>query len=167
MASTLDCLSRLARQNVEFVVVGGMAGTMHGSALVTEDVDVCAPLTPVNLARIVSAVSDLDPRFRMTPQRLPLPSDPGRLIGYKNLYLHTDWGQLDILSEITGIGPYEEVARRSKAVDVGGITYRVLAIDALIEAKKAIGRPKDLQAAAELEAIRARLTPPGVSQSPQ
>jgi hypothetical protein len=156
MASTLDCLSLLACQNVEFVVVGGMAGVFHGSSVVTEDADVCAPLTQANLERIIAALRDVNPRFRMTPQRLPLPLDAARLAGYKNLYLTTDLGQLDILSEITGLGDYEEVACQSNPIDVGGTTYRVLSVDALIQAKRALGRPKDVQAATELEAIRTR-----------
>jgi len=157
MASTLDILTRLNRHKVEFVVVGGLAGVVHGSALVTEDVDVCAPLSQQNLTRILAALADINPRFRMSPHRPPLPGDAERLAGYKNLYLITDLGQIDILSEITGVGAYEEVSRHAIAVELAGVRVHVMDIHALIESKKALGRVKDLRAAAELEAIRDRV----------
>ena len=157
MASTLDILTRLNRHKVEFVVVGGLAGVVHGSALVTEDVDVCAPLSQQNLTRILAALADINPRFRMSPHRPPLPGDAERLAGYKNLYLITDLGQIDFLSEITGIGGYDEVSQHTIRVDLAGVPVQVLDLDALIASKKAMGRAKDIRAATELEAIRDRL----------
>lgn len=156
MASTLDILRRLGEHQVEFVIIGGLAGVAHGSSLVTEDLDVCAPLTCDNIPRILAAIADLNPRWRMDPKHPPLPADPSRLHGFKNLYILCDWGQFDILSEIAGIGGYEEVLRRCVALDIAGHSCRVLSLDALIEAKRALGRPKDIQAALELEAIRDR-----------
>jgi predicted nucleotidyltransferase len=156
MATTLDLLKRLADRNVELVVVGGLAGIIHGSALVTEDVDVCAPLTPENLSRILAALRELHPRFRMNPGHPPLPDDAAKLAGFKNLYLMTDLGQIDLMSEISGLGPYADVAGHAVTVDVGGVRYSVLSLEGLIRSKKALGRPKDLRAARELEALRQR-----------
>jgi len=142
---------------VEFVVVGGMAAVFHGSRFVTEDLDVCARLDSANMARILAALRDIHPCYRMRPDRMPLPDDPSKLAGFRNLYLKTEEGQLDILGEITGVGGYEEAARRSVVVDLGPERCRILDIAALIASKRAMGRPRDLQAAAELEAIHRRL----------
>jgi hypothetical protein len=132
MGSTLDLLTRLIRDEVEFVVVGGVASVLHGSSLVTQDIDVCAPLTEVNLARLISALRDLSPRFRMTPAKPSLPEDAARLVGYRNLYLVTDWGQIEILPEITGVGDYKEVARHAIRVSIAGSGCRILDLDTLI-----------------------------------
>ncbi|HUU84377.1 MAG TPA: nucleotidyltransferase [Phycisphaerae bacterium] len=156
MASTLDLLRRLTEHGVELVVVGGMAGVLHGSSIVTQDVDVCAPLEPDNLARILAALRGLHPCWREQPSHPPLPEHPAELAGFKNLYLLTDLGQIDFLSEISGLGAFAEVSRHSTTVNVGGMPCRVLNLDALIRARRALGRPKDLQAAVELEAIRQR-----------
>ena len=43
-----ELLRRLAEVGVEFVVIGGYAAVIHGSAYVTNDVDVCAVLSPDN-----------------------------------------------------------------------------------------------------------------------
>lgn len=157
MGSTLDILRRLSEHDVEFAIIGGLAGVAHGSSLVTEDLDVCAPLTRENLSRILAALGSLNPRWRMLPNRPPLPPDASKLDGYKNLYILSDWGQVDFLSDIAGIGGYDQVARRCVTLDIAGRPCRVLSLDALIEAKRAMGRPKDIQAAIELEAIRGRL----------
>ena len=157
MASTLDLLKILAGHEVEFVIVGGVAGVLHGSRLVTVDVDICAPLTLENLARILASLAGLNPRFRAIPGNRPLPVDPAPLLGYKNLYLVTDLGQLDILSEITGVGSYEEVVSHTITVNLAGTDCRVLDLDTLIRAKRALNLPKDRHAIVELEAIRERI----------
>jgi hypothetical protein len=158
MASTLDLLKILKRHEVEFVVVGGVAGVLHGSRLVTQDVDICAPLTLENLTRILVSLVGLNPRFRAVPDDRPLPVDPATLLGYKNLYLSTDLGQVDILSEITGVGSYEEVASHTITVDLAGTECQILDLDTLIRAKRALNLPKDRQAIIELEAIRERIS---------
>ncbi len=164
MASTLDLLKRLNERDVEFVIVGGMAGVLHGSSLVTHDLDICAPLTRDNISRIQKALAGLAARFRMTPNKLAVSENPDDYVGYKNLYLLTDWGQLDILSEITGIGDFAKVVQHTITVELGSMECRVLDLNALILAKKALNLPKDRQAIIELEAIRERIgcTPSGI-----
>jgi hypothetical protein len=157
MVSTLDILKRLNSNQVAYVLVGGIACVIHGSQAVTQDVDICAPFTSENLSKLQIALKDVHPRFRMARDFQPLPSNPETLESYKNLYLHTDLGQLDVLSEITGIGNYYEVERHIIIVDLGGLPVRVLNLDALILAKRAMNTPKDLQVVMELSAIRERL----------
>lgn len=157
MASTLDLLKLLNEHRVLYVLVGGLAGVIHGSQLVTEDVDICAPLDNENLARVLAALRDINPKFRMHPDRPPLPQDRAKLAGFKNLYLDTDLGQIDILSEIVAVGAYDEVACHTITVVLDGMECRVLNLDTLIATKKALGRPRDLQAVKELEAIRERI----------
>jgi hypothetical protein len=157
MVSTLDLLKRLSEHNVAYVLVGGIACVVHGSQMVTQDVDICAPLTPDNLSGLLSALAGSNPRFRMTGDLRPLPDVPEALAGFKNLYLITDLGQLDVLSEITGVGEYSEVERHTIQVDLEGTPCRVLDLDTLIAAKRAMNSPKDRQVATELEAIRERL----------
>jgi predicted nucleotidyltransferase len=151
-----DLLKRLSDFGVEFVVVGGVAATLHGSARITTDLDVCAPLGEPNLSKILAALKDIQPRLRMRPDRMPLPYDPARLQGLNNLYLETDLGQLDFLGEITGIGSFSEALEHTVPVDLGGVICRVLDLESLIIAKKAAGRRKDLEAVIELEVIQQR-----------
>lgn len=45
-------LKLLSEHGVEFIVVGGVAATLHGSARFTQDVDVVYRRTPENLTRL-------------------------------------------------------------------------------------------------------------------
>jgi hypothetical protein len=149
-------LGRLVTARVRFVVVGGYAAVAHGSSLMTLDVDVCCEMTPANLLRLQAALDGLRPVHRMTPRRVPLRLTPEGAVGWKNLYLDTAWGQLDCLGEVKGIGGYPECRKRSVRVRLGAGSCRVLALEALIQAKRAMGRPRDLETVAQLRAIRAR-----------
>jgi len=140
---------------VEYVVVGGVAAVMHGSALVTKDLDVCAPLQGANLERLWSCLDGIHPKLRMRPDHMALPEHVKNLTNLKNLYLLTDLGILDLLGDVTGLGDYSQVLAQSTREDFGeGIVSRLLSLDALIEAKRAAGRPKDLRHLHELEVIR-------------
>ena len=156
MQKTADILRLLGKHGVEFVVVGGYAVVAHGGTLVTQDVDVCCNFSPENLLRIQEALKDHHPVHRITPKRLPLQLTKENCQGLKNIYLDTDIGQIDCLGEILGIGDFQEVKKRSFVVDLEGRDIRLLELDALIEAKKALNRPRDQEAVLELEAIRTR-----------
>jgi len=161
MGSTLELLNRLIDAGVEFVVVGGLAATAHGSLVVTESVDVCAPLTQENLTLFINALAHLSPRLCMSRKGRPLPDDPEQLRGFRNPHLVTDFGQVDVLTEVAGISGVNEVAANSMQILVMGTPLRVLTLDALIESKRAKGRAKDRQVAIELETIRERLRQQG------
>ena len=47
MAELTQLIDRLTKGQVEFVVVGAYAAILHGATVVTRDVDVCMPFTPV------------------------------------------------------------------------------------------------------------------------
>lgn len=159
MASILELLRRLSERGVDFVLVGGMASTVHGSAVVTEDLDVCIRFDEPTLAKVLDALEGLRPRLRMTPERPELSKDPKYYVGWQNLYVVSDAGQIDFLGAVTGVGSFEVVARNAIPLDLGGFVCRVMGLDDLIASKRALGRPKDLRVVAELEAVRRRLPP--------
>jgi hypothetical protein len=151
-------LGRLHEEKVQFVIVGGFAAILHGGSVVTEDVDICCRFTSGNLLRLQKALADLHPVHRLTPKKLPLALTAVRCRGLKNLYLQTDWGVVDCLSEVLGVGDYASVRKQSIAVKLPFGNCRVLGLDALIKAKEAMGRPHDLKSVEELKAVRGRCT---------
>lgn len=159
MASTLELLRRLTEAKVEFVLVGGMAAIAHGSASVTEDADVCLRFDEQTLTRLFAALEGTNPGERMSAARPPLAKDPRHYLGYRNLYVTTDLGVLDLLGDIVAVGGFDAVRASSVELDLGGFTCRVLSLEALLRCKRALARPKDLRAAHELEAVLARLRP--------
>lgn len=163
MASILDLIKRLSDHDVQFVLVGGLAAVAFGSPLVTEDVDVAAPLSEENARRLLDALEDLTPRHRQTPGRKPLDESPQQLAGFENLYLLTDLGQLDVLGRITGIGSFEDVLAESVEIDLADRSVRALRPAALLRAKEALGREKDRPAILHLKVILQRMQDEGRS----
>jgi hypothetical protein len=150
----ISLLERLTKAEIDFVVVGGFAGAVHGCALVTQDVDICLDFSPANLLKLQEAIRDLHPVHRMTPGRKKLELTEKYCGDFKNLYLDTDMGRLDCLGQIQGIGDYHRAKEVSIVLEMGGVRLRVLSLDALIESKKSMNRPRDRQAILELEAIK-------------
>jgi hypothetical protein len=163
MANFENLLARLIEHQVQFVLVGGFAATAYGSTMLTQDVDVCMRFSPDNLMRLQEALADLHPVHRMTPRRLPLRLAPETCRDLKNLYLDTDFGQLDGLGIIQGVGDFEQVREHSVEVNLPAGICRVLTIDALIRSKEAMGRPRDRESVLQLKAIRHRLARKGPS----
>ena len=122
----------------------------------TRDVDVACRMEPVNLIRVFEAFECSNPVHRMSPQHTPFTRQQAEAGNLKNLYLSTDWGQLDCLGEVKGIGGFPECLAKSEIFVLDRLEVRVLSLDALIETKRAMGRPRDLHAVLELEAIRER-----------
>jgi hypothetical protein len=153
--SPSQLLQRLADSRVDFVVVGGFAGVIHGSALVTRDPDICAALTPENIERLRATLKDLNPHDRMTPQKLSFLQVPEPGVSLTNLHLQTDWGVVDILSSVTGLGDFESVKANSETFEIAGKKFRLISLPDLVLAKESLGREKDMLASKELRAIAA------------
>jgi hypothetical protein len=90
----------------------------------------------------------------LTTNKLPLELTDELCVRLKNIYLNTDLGVLDCLGEVAGIGDYEQVLQRSVPHVMSYGEFRMLNLDALIAAKAAVGRQKDLDAIRLLQAIK-------------
>ena len=134
----------------------GFGAILHGSSYVTRDLDVCAVLTQSNVEKLRSSLRDLHPTHRHNPNKLSFLDDPAPGTPIGNLYLNTDLGPLDLLSELMGVGDFDRVASRAVEVEMFGQRVRVISLEDLIAAKEALGRDKDLLAAKELRAILER-----------
>lgn len=156
MAAPELIVRRLIERRFEFVLIGGLAAVVHGVTLVTRDADICCSFDADNLMKLNAAIADLHPILRMTPQRLPLELTPELCGRLQNLYLATDLGTLDCLSNVLGLGGYEEVLRQSASLRLWGGECRVLTLDALIQSKQATNRPHDRQTIAQLRVIQTR-----------
>jgi len=152
-----ELLRTLAAAGVDFIVVGGVAAAAHGSPRSTQDVDVVYSRNHQNLQRIVEALAEHHPYLRGAPPGLPFRFDLETLRAGLNFTLITDLGWLDLLGEIVGGGRYEVLLPHTITVTAFGIDCQVLDLETLIRTKRMAGRPKDLEAIAELESLRDRL----------
>ncbi len=148
-----NLLQLLAEHEVEFIIIGGVAAVIHGSSRLTQDLDIVYLRSPQNLERLVQALAGQAPYLRGAPPGLPFKWSVATLDMGLNFTLETKVGALDLLGEVTGGGRYEDLYPHSIEVEVFGIWCRCLDLRMLIQTKRAAGRPKDLEAIAELELI--------------
>lgn len=156
MKSLHVLLQKFADAGLDFVVVGGFAGVLHGSSYVTDDLDVCAVMSPETVSKLRVALADLHPIHRMTHQRLSFLDHPPLGQPLANVHLETDAGIVDVLGSVMGIGDYHALVRNAIEVPLFGRKCRVISLEDLIKAKEAMGREKDLLTAKELRAIAAK-----------
>lgn len=156
MSDVQRLLDELTAAGVDFVVVGGVAMVLRGSARTTIDLDLCYSRDRDNLRRLADALAPFHPRLRGAPSELPFLWDDRTLVSGLNFTLTTDLGELDILGEVTGLGDFARVAAGATPLTVGGSRIAVLGLDALERAKRAAGRAKDLIDLAEIAEIRRR-----------
>lgn len=146
-------IRRLIDCQVEFIIVGGLAATAHGSARYTDDLDVVYRREPNNVARLVDSLAPLSPYLRGAPAELPFKWQTEILLKGLNFTLTTSLGPVDVLGEITLGGTYEDLLPYSVSLEIFGQQCLCLGLQRLIEVKRAAGRPKDFESIAELQAI--------------
>lgn len=154
MAEFENALTVLLDAKVELVLIGGAAMYARGSDYVSVDLDVCYERSRENIKRLVDALALYNPTLRGAPSDLPFRFDVPTVTRGLNFTLTTDLGAIDLLGEVAGLGMYAEVVATSTTIEMFGRECRVLSLDGLIKAKRAAGRPKDLAALPELEALR-------------
>lgn len=139
----LGILRTLALHEVRFVIIGGIAAAAHGSPTATGDIDVCYERTPRNLARLATALRELQARLRGVDEDVPFLLDPETLAAGDHFTLTTSLGDLDLLGTPAGSSGYPDLAARATQVDFGGSAFKIVSLDDLIQMKQAAGRPKD------------------------
>ncbi|MSP59741.1 MAG: hypothetical protein EXR72_05255 [Myxococcales bacterium] len=153
MIDVAAMIRRLAEHQVRFIVVGGMAAVAHGSARLTQDLDIVYARGKDDLTRLAAALGALAPYPRGAPPGLPFVWDQRTLANGLNFTLTTALGDLDVLGEIPGGGGYEALLPHCVTLELFGVACQSLDLETLIRTKRAAGRPKDFEAIAELELI--------------
>ena len=87
------------------------------------------------------------------PDQVPFQLDLSALRSGMNFTLTTEAGDVDILGEVTGMGAYEQIVAFSEDIEIFEVSCKVLTLEGLIKAKRAVGRAKDLKLLPELEAL--------------
>ena len=154
MTNFTAALRVLSEAKVNFIVVGAYAAVLQGSAQVTQDIDICYERTPENMKRLSAALRPHHPRLRGAPVGLPFVLDQKTLVQGMNFTFETDFGDIDLLGELSGVGQFQALARDAVSIDLDGVRIRVASLDAVIRSKRAAGRAKDLTTLPELEALR-------------
>ncbi len=138
----------LEKHQVEYVMIGGLAAAIHGSDLVTTDVDITPSLAPDNVTRLSAALRELRARIRTAdnPEGLPFAHDGQSLSRATTWNLVTDAGDLDISFTPSGTRGFADLRQDAVAIELLGSTTIVASLADIIRSKQAAGRPKDIAA---------------------
>lgn len=152
-----DALELLSKHDVEYIVVGGVAGVLAGAPISTFDLDIVHDRRADNVGRLLAALADLEARYR-DPAGRDLRPDASGLAGPGHHLLVTRFGPLDVLGEIGAGNDYAGLVEHSEVIRLGDAALRVLGLPALIRVKEQAGRPKDLAVLAILRQTLAEST---------
>lgn len=143
-------LKTLVKHDVDFILVGGLAGVLQGAPVNTRDVDVLYSLHPPNPERLMKALVELGARFRADSRNLA--PDISHLNSKGHKLLTTSYGDLDCLGTIEESTTYEDILPDVDEMALDETTILVISLPRLIEVKKKLTRPKDAVALLQLEA---------------
>jgi hypothetical protein len=147
-------LERLLAAKVDFVVIGGIALSLHGVDRQTKDLDISFARDKDNLDRLGGLLVALNAKLWGVEEDVPFVADAKTLDRTEVLTLRTSLGLLDLLSSPAGAPRYSTLARKAERADFqqGEIAYASL--DHLIAMKETTGRPQDLADIESLKAVR-------------
>lgn len=161
--SMYSLLSALSEANVDYVLVGGLAVSLHGYQRVTMDVDVVLALNDSNLSRFIDCA-----RAANLKPVLPVPLD-----SLRNAALIDQWHRekgllafalrgpevmatvIDVL--VRPVVPFETLKRNAIAKRAGTLSIPVASLDDLVTLKTGTGRSKDALDIEELLKIKQKL----------
>jgi hypothetical protein len=146
----------LVERDVRFIVVGGIAGALHGSTTMTADLDVLYAPDAANLDRLAEALAELHAVRRDLPTGVNAPIDARALRTGTNVLLSTDLGDLACIAETPSGGfTYAQVAPTALRMRIDReLEVSVASLDELIRMKRAASRPKDRIEVETLAALR-------------
>ena len=152
-------LDTLNRHGVRYVIIGGVAATLHGSPLRTGDTDVCPDVRSDNLDRLAAALRDLHARIRTEGAEggLPFACDAAFLSRVALLNLETDAGDLDVSFTPAGTNGYDDLVKHVATFDLDGVAAPTAALLDVIRSKAAANRPKDHASLPVLEELARKL----------
>src|SRR6476620_10718625 len=123
-------LALLAEGGVEFILVGGIAVSLHGSARLTEDVDILIHATPENIDRLLSCLAGYGEGFA----RELTSEDFGDEEGAVRIVEETEHAQLDVFTRMGGLR-YDDLARDAEQFRIGGRVVYYASKPALMQLK--------------------------------
>ena len=149
-----ELFTALARHDVDYVTIGGIAIQAYGGQRLTQDLDIAIAESTDNLDRLAGALLDLDARI-LGPEGQRSSSVPtAPLLGSSDQWhLITPHGPLDILTLPAHLGPFVDMRARAHEVALGDLTVPIAHRTDLLKMKRAAGRPQDLADVQLLESL--------------
>jgi hypothetical protein len=131
-------LVRLARAEVQMIVVGGVAVSLQGYVRLTEDIDLLLEDSPANLQRFLASLQDYGEGFARELNLADFSDEEGAI----RIVEEVESCQIDVFTVMAGLR-YIDIIRDADDFVVGGYRVPVASKAALIRWKEASWREKD------------------------
>lgn len=153
-----EILRVLDRHGVRYVLIGGLAGVLHGDAHITTDVDIVPQEGRTNLERLSAALNELGARIRVSgePEGVPFDYSADNLARVRIWNLQTSLGDLDVTFAPSGTRGYDDLRRDMVVMRVRDVDVPVASLADVIRSKEAAGRTRDRAALPALRELLAR-----------
>ncbi len=139
-----DFIALCNQYNLEYLVIGGFAVSIHGYPRTTKDLDVCINKTEENANRIIKILNDFG--FGSLNFKIEdfLKDNIIAQLGYAPV-------RIDILNDLNGID-FNEAYKNKRVVNMNGIPVSFIGFNELILNKERAGRDQDLLDVKKLKA---------------
>ena len=146
----LRLLQSLNRNKVQFLLVGGMAGVVHGHVRTTQDMDLWLKSDDATKVNLILALEENDVAGAAYLKDVPL------LFGWTTVAVGKHGFTLDMGHALKAFSDADFDTCYARALDASfdGIPFKVIRLDDLITEKQATGRLKDLSDVEELMKLR-------------
>ena len=156
----IDLFAALDRHKVDYLLIGGLAVSLHGVERATMDVDITVSMNPLNLEALIATATELN----LTPV-LPVTLESlGDIELLRDWHMHRNLevfamrapGLAGVTIDVLLFPPVEfsGMAERAVEFDVADTPIKVVTIDDLIALKNAVKRPIDLSDIEHLQRIK-------------
>lgn len=138
----LDILRIMARHEVDFILVGGVAAILEGAPVSTFDLDIVVPAAKEGHARLLAALRELNARY-LDPAGRHIVPDENRLASMRLHRLITDHGPIDVMQSIGNNLTYADLSSETLEYHLDGVPVRTLKLEKIILSKEQANRDKD------------------------
>jgi len=132
----------LQQRDVRYVVIGGIAAILHGVPRATFDLDILIEPTPDNARRLLDALADAG----LGTASLTTPAD----VLANEITVFKERVRIDVQTSTPGV-QFADAWRERQTIIYQGQPFYILSKPHLIAAKRAAGRPVDLEDVRVLE----------------
>lgn len=140
-----DFVKLCNKYEVEYLVIGGYAVSIHGYPRSTKDLDICIKISEENAQKMVDVIKDFGFESLKLTRNDFLKKDFVTQLGHEPV-------RIDILNELDGV-PFQEAWDNKRVVDFEGLKINFIGYEELIKVKEKAGRPQDL---ADINKLKSR-----------
>jgi hypothetical protein len=121
----------LNSHQVEYIIIGGIAASLHGCPEQTYDVDILYNNTDDNKKRLLKSLNEIEARWD-----IPLTSE---ILNRQYVFaLNTKHGYLDIFNYVAGLGSYDDALKYKNTSKYSDVNIQILNLEGWIKSKEAV-----------------------------